>query len=146
VASAKSGPIVVGVDGSEHSRRALQWAAEEAAQRGATLEVVLAWTLLAQPGTKPPKPDFTDTDARAVLEQIVDEALGADRPEGMVLSPINDLAARALIDASEEASLVVVGSRGLGGFRDLLLGSVSGQVVRHAKCPVVVIPGSERHR
>jgi nucleotide-binding universal stress UspA family protein len=107
---------------------------------------MVAWTLLAQPGGAEPKPDYDDDDARAFLEQLVAETLGEDRPARTTLSPINDLPARALIDASEDAALVVVGSRGLGGFRELLLGSVSGQVVRHATCPVVVVPGAERHR
>jgi len=145
-AEVEQGPVVVGVDGSEHSRKALRWAAEEAKVRNAPLEVVLAWTLLAQPGGLEPKPDFSDDDARAYLEKFVDETLGDDRPAQLTLSPVCDLAARALIDASEGASLLVVGSRGLGGFRELLLGSVSGQVVRHAKCPVAVVPGPERHQ
>ena len=136
--------VVVGVDGSEHSKLALAWAAEEARIRGVGLEVVLAWTLLAQPGREQPKPDYGDDDARAVLEQLVADTLGNDRPPGLVLSPVNELAARSLIDASEDAAVVVVGSRGLGGFRELLLGSVSAQVVRHARCPVVVVPGEER--
>jgi nucleotide-binding universal stress UspA family protein len=136
--------VVVGVDGSEHSRRALAWAGEEARLRGVGLEVIMAWTLLSQPGREQPRPDYGDADARAVLEQLVVDTLGDDRPPGVVLSPVNELAARALIDASEDAALVVVGSRGLGGFRELLLGSVSAQVVRHARCPVVVVPGEER--
>ena len=143
---AKPGRVVVGVDGSERSRRALAWAAEEAAIRDVGLDVVLAWTLLSQPGREQPKPDYGDADARAVLERLVGDTLGDDRPPVVVLSPINELAARALIDASDDAALIVVGSRGLGGFRELLLGSVSAQVVRHAKCPVVVIPGEERLR
>ena len=136
--------VVVGVDGSKHSRLALAWAAQEATIRDVGLEVVLAWTLLSQPGREQPKPDYGDADARAVLEQLVADTLGDDRPRELVLRPINELAARALIDASEDAALVVVGSRGLGGFRELLLGSVSAQVVRHARCPVVVVPGEER--
>ena len=136
--------VVVGVDGSEHSRLALAWAAEEATIRDVGLDVVLAWTLLSQPGREQPKPDYGDADARAVLEQLVADTLGNARPAELALRPINDLAARALIDASEDAAIVVVGSRGLGGFRELLLGSVSAQVVRHARCPVVVVPGEER--
>ena len=128
------------------STRAWRWPGppRRRAIRDVGLDVVLAWTLLAQPGREQPKPDYGDADARAVLEQLVADTLGDDRPAGLVLSPINELAARALIDASEDAAIVVVGSRGLGGFRELLLGSVSAQVVRHARCPVVVVPGEER--
>jgi nucleotide-binding universal stress UspA family protein len=136
--------IIVGVDGSEHSRRALEWAVAEASHSGATVEVLLAWTLLDRPGGGPIDPDFGEAEARAALERIVDETLGGARPTDLVLTAVNDLAAKALLEASERAHLVVVGSRGLGGFRDLLLGSVSGQVVRHARCPVAVIPGPER--
>ncbi len=74
------------------------------------------------------------------LEELVDETL-PDRPEGTRVTVVNDHAARALIDASEGAWTVVVGSRGLGGFRGLLLGSVSQQVVHHARCAVLVVPG-----
>lgn len=132
--------VVVAVDGSPASRLALRRAAEEAAAHGATLEVVLAWGLLDQPGGKDFNPQFDDHDARAVLDGIVTGELGDSRPDDVVLHVVNDLPARAVLAAAKGAWLVVLGNRGLGGFKGLLLGSVSQQVVHHAPCPVLIVP------
>lgn len=135
--------IVVGVDGSEGSQRALRWALDEAAARGASVRAVLAWSFIDQGGD-----DFdaaySEEAARARLDQALAAAGAA--PAGVVVEPlvVCDLPARAVIEAARDADLVVVGSRGLGGFRGLLLGSVSQQVSHHAPCPVVVVPGGER--
>jgi nucleotide-binding universal stress UspA family protein len=139
-----SGVVAVGVDGSEGSMRALRWAAEEARVRQATLRAVTGWTYMDQPGGGF-DPQFGEDDARRVLDQAIDQ-LG-DLTEGVVIDRVTvcDLPARALLDQARDADLVVVGSRGLGGFRGLLLGSVSSQVVHHAPCPVVIVPGEERH-
>ena len=133
-----SGVVVVGVDGSAGSRRALRWAAAEARLRGATLRVVHAWTYLDQPeGTF--NPAYGEDDARRVLDDEV-AALGPDS-EGLEIERVTvcDLPSRALLDAAAGADLVVVGARGLGGFEGLLLGSVSQQVAQHAPCPSAIV-------
>jgi nucleotide-binding universal stress UspA family protein len=130
--------IVVAVDGSDPSRRALERAGIEATAHRARLEVIHAWNYLDQPG-----PDFDphygEDAVRKELEQIVHEVLGDARPADTVLVPVNDLPARAVLEASEGAWMVVLGARGLGGFKGLLLGSVSQQVVHHAPCPVLIV-------
>lgn len=138
------GRVIVGADGSESSRRAIRWAAHEARLRGAVLEVVHAWTLLGQPADGSFDPDFGEDDARAWLGGEL-AALG-DAVDGVDVEAtvVCDLGARALIEAGDRADLLVVGSRGCGGFRGLLLGSVSSQVVQHAPCPVAVVPDEER--
>ena len=135
--------IVTGVDGSAHSRWALRRAAVEATAHGARLEAVLAWTLLEQPGGEV-DPHYDAARAERDLDAILDEELGDSRPPGTTLRVVNDLPARALLDAAVDAFTVVLGSRGRGGFKGLLLGSVSQQVMHHAPCPVLVVPGSER--
>ena len=135
--------VVVGVDGSDGARRALHWAAAHARATGARLRAVRAWSYLDQP-VEGFDPSWGEESARRDLDLAVD-ALGDDlagvEVERLVVC---DLPARALLDAAKDASLLVVGSRGLGGFQGLLLGSVSSQLVHHAGCPVVVVPGGER--
>ncbi len=130
--------IVVGVDGSPTSLRALDWAAREACLRCATLEVVHA-TFLHQ--------DAMELDAAAALKAresaILDEAVA----KAMALAPgINVVArvadppaANALVNVSKDADLLVVGSRGLGLFKEFTLGSVSQDCARQAQCPLVII-------
>jgi nucleotide-binding universal stress UspA family protein len=130
--------VVVGVDGSAGSRRALRRAALEALAHDATLEVVLAWGLLDQPGGGF-DPQYDEGAARDDLQRIVEDELDPEPPR-IELRPVNDLPSRALLTAGEGAWTLVVGSRGLGGFKGLLLGSVSQQVVHHAPCPVMVVP------
>jgi nucleotide-binding universal stress UspA family protein len=131
--------VVVGVDGSSGSRQALRRAALEATAHDATLEVVMAWGLFDQPGDGSFDPHYDATRARAALQEIVDDEVTPPQP-GAVLHVVNDLPARALLAAGEGAWMLVVGSRGLGGFQGLLLGSVSRQLVHHAACPVLVVP------
>jgi nucleotide-binding universal stress UspA family protein len=135
--------VVVGVDGSANSRRALRRAAEEVRAHGATLEVVLAWSLLDEVTAPTFDPHYGEATARRDLEVIVTEELGDDHVEA-TLRIENDLPARALLGAAEGAWLVVVGSRGLGGFKGLLLGSVSQQIALHAPCPVLIVPDQHR--
>jgi nucleotide-binding universal stress UspA family protein len=116
------------------------WAIAEAAARQHPLVAVAAWSWLDQPSGF--DPDFGATDVTAMAEAAVARArreVSGGSDLDIEIRPINDLPARALVEASSDASLLVVGSRGLGGFRGLLLGSVSNNSVRHAHCPVVVV-------
>ncbi len=131
-----TGVVVVGVDGSEQSRLALAWAAEEAGLRGARLRVVHVWSYLAQKQA-PFDPTYGDGDAQRLLQEVT---RGLSDDIDVELVAVNDLPARGLLDSTGDADLLVVGARGLGGFRGLLLGSVSQEVLQRAICPVVVIP------
>ncbi len=136
--------ILVGVDGSPGSRVALSWAATEAADHGADLTVLLAWerALLAPIGSPSvPHSDVPDTSDVAAdnLVKIIKEVLG-ENPTVVVqplVKPGNP--AEVLIQESADADLLVVGSRGRGGFAGLVLGSVSQHVAAYAKCPVTVV-------
>jgi nucleotide-binding universal stress UspA family protein len=136
--------IVVGVDGSEGSKKALRWAARQAELTDATLEAVTGWDYPAFFGAAPAIPD--DLDFGATAEQAQDQALnevfGADRPARLESRVVSGHPALVLVEASEGADLLVVGSRGYGGFADALLGSVSTYCVHHAHCPVTVIRSS----
>ena len=133
--------IVVGIDGSDCGAQSLVWAAREAELHGLPLKAVMAWDWLNQRHVKDGKsfdPSYGEQDALAALDHYVKQALGARA--GMVeLAAVCDLPARALLDASHDAALLVVGARGLGGFRGLLLGSVSQQCLHHSTCPVAII-------
>jgi nucleotide-binding universal stress UspA family protein len=132
--------IVVGVDGSETSRRALDWALDEGRARNACVEVAHAWNL--SPHAVPALANAyapVDEDAR----RTVDQALAQADTTGVTTVRLvvrQGSGGEVLVRLAEGADLVVVGSRGLGGFKGLLLGSVSHQVTHHAPCPVVVIP------
>jgi nucleotide-binding universal stress UspA family protein len=130
--------VVVGVDGSEANRVALRRAALEATAHRARLEIVHAWSFLDQPGPEF-DPHYGEQAARAGVERFVDETLGTERGYEMDVRMVNDHAAAALVAASAGALTVVVGARGLGGFKGLVLGSVSQHVVHHAACPVLVV-------
>jgi nucleotide-binding universal stress UspA family protein len=140
--------IVVGVDGSEHSLRALEWAVREAALRQAPLTVLtvnravcgtFTGNAVAYPGDPELARSAHDAARQETLGVLV--AAGADaRPPGVTVHAMTGLPAAELIQASQDAELVVVGSRGAGRLRRLMTGSVSGQVSQHARCPVVVIP------
>ena len=140
--------IVVGVDGSEDGRKALRWALEEARLRKATLRVVHAWFPLPPPApiglTPPTAPAAQEIGMlREAAEQLLAHELSevAGDDPGIPVEPkaVEDVAAQALISEAEDADLVVVGSRGHGGFAGLLLGSVSQQLAHHAPCPVVIV-------
>ena len=135
--------VVVGVDGSESSLRALRWAADEARRRGATLDVVHAWHLPYAAGY-PYLAAYGDLgvfeeEGRAILDRALTETNLKDA-EGVEPIFVHGGPARVLLDTAKGADLLVVGSRGLGGFAGLLLGSVSHQVALHAPCPAVIIP------
>lgn len=131
--------IVVGVDGSELSRQALRWAIEESRLRGARLLVVHAWWVYPMLGAGLEIDPDVD-DANDAVRSFVAETVGEQgEVEFETLAVQGAQASAALIDAAENADLLVVGSRGAGGFSSLLLGSVSQQVAHHAPCPVVIV-------
>jgi nucleotide-binding universal stress UspA family protein len=132
--------IVVGVDGSEGSRQALRWAARQAGFTGAILDAVTGWEYPAFYGWAPAMPDDVDYEdlARSGLDKTLDEVFGDRRPR-LETRVIPRHPALALVEASEGAELLVVGTRGYGGVADALLGSVSTYCVHHAHCPVTVI-------
>jgi nucleotide-binding universal stress UspA family protein len=141
--------VVVGVDGSEGSIRALRFALEEARLRGVELRAVHAWHVppaIYGSGWVPTAVDLDECRklAESSLAQSLAEAGAAGA--GVAVTPAlrEGQPADVLCAEADRADLLVVGTRGLGGFRGLLLGSVSQQVVHHAPCPVVVVPGAHR--
>ena len=140
--------ITVGVDGSQHSRRALEWAIREAGLRGAPLTVLAVYQVASNHWTGNPEHYPSDQPATEAVRKAAEDAVqkavgqvGDPGPASVTVRAVSGLPAHELVGASADADLVVVGSRGGGGFSRLLLGSVTNQVVAHATCPVVVIPG-----
>lgn len=133
--------IVVGVDGSEPARRALLWAADEARRRHAALEIVHCWHprmgLPLGPALSATDRAALEADAHGVVAGAMRAVNGRSPHAEAIL--VDAPAASTLLGASEDADLVVVGTRGLGGFPGLLLGSVSTQVLHHAQCPAVIV-------
>jgi nucleotide-binding universal stress UspA family protein len=137
--------IVVGVDGSTESQEALRWALAEAKLRGSSLRVVHAWRYpyyVGGYGYIPP--DVMDTNAfvtaaenelRTAIDDVAGDRAGVEVEQVLLQGP----AAKLLVDESEGAEMLVVGSRGHGGFTGLMLGSVSQHCAHHAQCPVVIV-------
>jgi len=138
--AAATSTIVVGVDGSEHSRLAVKWACDEADRRGSLLRLVFAET--SDPVHVPPWYEHGETGVSAG-ESVVDDAFGlvvTRHPSVVVRADVVKWPpALVLTVASRSADLLVVGARGRGGFKELLLGSVSDQCVQYSHCPVVVV-------
>lgn len=146
-----SKPIVVGIDGSDASREALRWAAEEARLRSAPLVALYAWSfippqpigdpgLLAVPaGDFPGQLEAERDAASGALEAAVADALAAAPGIQVEQKLVEGDPGDALVAASESSQLVVVGSHGRSGIQAALLGSVSRHVTSHADCPVVVV-------
>jgi len=138
--------IVVGVDGSESSRRALRFALGEARLRDATVRIVGVWhvPVTAYGGAMvPPDPGLVndlEPQTRRVLEHVLEDA--GDDAAGLEVETVvrEGAPVGVLLEEAQNADLLVVGSRGLGGFRGLLLGSVGQQCAHHAPCPVVIVP------
>jgi nucleotide-binding universal stress UspA family protein len=133
--------VVVGVDGSEHGNRALRWALDEAEVHGGEVVAVFAWQMpfLDIPGA------FDRSEIEARCKDFLVNAVAAVEPEPgvrMSLLVAQGDVTESLLHASDGADLLVLGSRGRGGFAGLRLGSVSQECVTHATCPVVII----RHR
>ena len=144
--------IIVGVDGSDHSRRALSWAIQEAERRNIPLTVLTVHPDQVRPATGiywalPDYPvssadlELTRQEVREWAEKVASQ-IGAAAGEFTVTVVLGD-PARQLIAASRDADLLVVGSRGAGPVAQHLMGSVSSKVAHHAACPVVVIPAAD---
>lgn len=135
--------IVVGVDGSEIAGCALGWAVEEARLHRATVEVVHAWAVPYGGGAALLAVPFDSTPVEAAARRTLDAAVDSVDTSGLTAPVTRTVtigsAAGAILQAAEGADLVVVGSRGLGGFKGLVLGSTSHQIAHHATCPVVVL-------
>jgi nucleotide-binding universal stress UspA family protein len=136
-------PIVVGVDGSEASERALHWAAEEARLRGTTLRVVHTWFEVFVQGPFA-APAMVEREAvERAGQEVLDKAI-ASIPDGIPAVAVEAVLVHgspevALLHEAKDADLVVVGSRGRGNVAGMLLGSVSHHVVQHSPCPAVVV-------
>jgi nucleotide-binding universal stress UspA family protein len=134
------GRVVVGVDGSEHSSRALAWAIAEARRRRAVLEVVMAWSLVDQPVAADAGRTLDQDAAEQVLDEILDRQPDAIDDVELVRTVVCDHPGTALVYAAHAADVVVVGTRGLGGLKRPALGSVSHHVAQQAASPVVIVP------
>jgi nucleotide-binding universal stress UspA family protein len=139
--------IIVGIDGSDHSRHALEWAVREAAVRHAPLTVFTVQQAVVgywgSPVLYPGDEDLAEQGRKTAQEETdsVLEKIGHEsRPSSVTVRAATGLPAEALLEAAADADMLVVGCRGAGGFKRLPMGSVSTQVTHHAPCPVVVIP------
>jgi nucleotide-binding universal stress UspA family protein len=140
----------VGIDGSGHSQRALEWAFKEAELRRVPVTVLTVHQAVRDNlgfiSSYPGDPELTgeaEAAAKTETEKVL-AALGSSRPESVTISGVNGVPAEELIKAGEGADMIVVGSRGAGGFSRLLMGSVAAQVAQHAPCPVVIVRPSHR--
>ena len=139
--------IVVGVDGSAASRAAFRWAVRQAELTGATVQAVTAWQYPVATGGYAWAPvavlDSTDLQeaAEKTLADEVSEVIGARTDIKVQPQAVEGNPAQVLLEAAADADLLVMGSRGHGGFASALLGSVSQHCVHHANCPVLIIRG-----
>lgn len=138
------GGVVVGHDGSKCAQEALAWAGRLARRADLELHVVRAWAMMTapqpsswEPGYVPPLTDWEKAVHDQLTEHVV--AAGLDPSVRVTCHVIHKAPAEGLMSAAQGAHLLVVGARGRGGFRGLLLGSVSDQLVHHAPCPVTVV-------
>ena len=142
--------IIVGIDGSGHSQAALEWAVREAGIRQAPLTVLTVHEVAASGwggSMVYPADDAIREENRKAAQEAADQAVqqaGAQAPPAVTVQAVSGTPAEALVEASRDADLLVVGSRGAGGFARLLLGSVSTEVSHHAHCPIVIVPAGPR--
>ncbi|MFJ4687222.1 universal stress protein [Streptomyces sp. NPDC088789] len=140
-----SGRVVVGVDGSGPSKDALRWAVRHAELTGAEVDAVIAWQVpayLGSLGWMPPPSDFAPQDLSArILADAVSEVVSGPEPVRIRQRTEQGTAPDVLLRAARGADLLVVGSRGHGGFTGALLGSVGQHCTQHATCPVLVVRG-----
>jgi nucleotide-binding universal stress UspA family protein len=142
--------IIVGVDGSGHSQRALEWAMKEAALRHAPLtvltvhETIRGW--FGGAARFPEDAELTEkaqVAAQAEVDKVL-AGLGESRPQSVTVKAVNGFPVEELINAGHDADMIVLGSRGVGGFTELMMGSVSSQVAHHATCPVLIVRPAHR--
>jgi len=138
--------VTVGVDGSDHSRKALEWAIREAGLRGTSLTVLAVHQVASNHWTGNPETYASDAPETETVRQAAEDAVqkavsqvGEPAPTSVTVRAVTGVAAHELVNASADADLVVIGSRGGGGFARMVLGSATTQVVTHAQSPVVVI-------
>ena len=138
--------ILVGVDGSAHSKEALEWAAKEAALRHTSLTVLTVRQAVADVWGSPSHYQGDESlieKARVAAQAETDSVLstlGDGRPESVTVKATQGIPAEEILNEGADADMIVLGSRGGGGFARLLLGSVSSTVVEHAKVPVMILP------
>jgi nucleotide-binding universal stress UspA family protein len=137
--------IVVGVDGSGHSRKALERAAAEAAAHGAPLTVLVihqavrdVYGSVSHYGDDAALTEKAKEAAQAETDQVL--AAAGSQPASVTVTAVHGLPVDELVKASEGADMVVLGRRGMGGFARMLMGSVTSQVAQHAQCPVLIVP------
>ena len=137
--------IVVGVDGSGHSRKALERAVAEAAAHGAPLTVLVihqavrdVYGSASHYGDDAALTEKAKEAAQAETDQVL--AAAGSKPTSVTVTAVHGLPVDELVKASEGADMIVLGRRGMGGFVRLLMGSVSSQVAQHAHCPVLIVP------
>ena len=142
--------IIVGVDGSGHSQRALVRAMKEAAAHHAPLTVLTVHEAIMGFGGGPvvyPE-DLAETErVREAAQAETDKALAEasePRPESVTVKAVHGFPAQVLVEACRDADMIVLGSRGAGGFGHLMMGSVTSQVAHHASCPILIVPPADR--
>ena len=142
--------IIVGVDGSGHSRRALEFGMKEAAIRRVPLTVLTVHEAVrgyySSAAVFPDDPDRTE-EARQAAQVETDKVLAeldGPRPDSVTVKAVHGFPVQELINAGQDADMLVLGSRGAGGFARLMMGSVTSQVARHAHCPVLIVPSESR--
>jgi nucleotide-binding universal stress UspA family protein len=138
--------IIVGLDGSGHSQRALEWAMGEAAIRQVPLTVLTVHQAVVGfygsatiDSDDPTRTEEARQAAQAETDKVL-AGLEGSRPESVTVTAVHGFPVEELISAGRDADMIVLGSRGAGGFTRLMMGSVAGQVAQHAPCPVLIVP------